>query len=436
MDYESYLNEIGSCRKPSPIRCQIEKFKNVLAKAGPKPIYLSGGLPNADTFPTTKASFRLRDGTDLELDEDMMEHALQYDTSPGNTDLLKWVYELQSQVHNPPTYNNEQHHGKMECIITCGAQHGLSLIFEDIVSKGDYILIETPTYPGVMSLLLPMGPQLVPVEADEHGIIPSKLRETLSRWNPATMQHPGKDGPKLLYCVPNCGNPTGASLTLERKKEIYQLAREYKFIIVEDDPYFFLKTKPYTPSFLSIDEDGRVLRADSMSKIISAGIRIGILSGPSPLMKKIKFHVECTVQTASGLSQQYLLALLQKWGHEGFYEHTDKLAEFYQNKKRDCIAAADKYLKDVAEWNEPAGGLFMWIKMKVKDSMPLINKAIKDKNVFAVPGVYFMLDANTPCPYIRVAFSNSNPEELKQAFQSISEVVKDHWSKNGTNTPE
>ena len=88
-----------------------------------------------------------------------------------------------------------------------------------------------------------MGPQLVPVEADEHGIIPSKLRETLSRWNPATIQHPGKDGPKLLYCVPNCGNPTGASLTLERKKQIYQLAREYKFIIVEDDPYFFLKTK-------------------------------------------------------------------------------------------------------------------------------------------------------------------------------------------------
>jgi aspartate/tyrosine/aromatic aminotransferase len=62
-------------------------------------------------------------------------------------------------------------------------------------------------------------------------------------WNPATIQHPGKDGPKLLYCVPNCGNPTGASLTLERKKQIYQLAREYKFIIVEDDPYFFLKTK-------------------------------------------------------------------------------------------------------------------------------------------------------------------------------------------------
>ena len=76
----------------------------------------------------------------------------------------------------------------------------------------------------------------------------------------------------------------------------------------------------------------------------------------------------------------------------------------------------------MAEWNEPAGGFFMWIKMKVKDSMPLMNKVIKDKNVFAVPGGHFMLDANTPCPYIRVAFSNSNPEQLKQVCFIVSMV--------------
>lgn len=85
-----------------------------------------------------------------------------------------------------------------------------------------------------------------------------------------------------------------------------------------------------------------------------------------------------------------------------------------------CTTFYCKLFSDVAEWNEPAGGLFMWIKLKVKDSMPLINKAIKDKNVFAVPGGYFMLDAKAPCPYIRIAFSTSNPEELNRVCYIVS----------------
>ncbi|CAC5367255.1 AADAT [Mytilus coruscus] len=317
----------------------------------------------------------------------------------------------------------------MKCIMTNGAQHGLSLVMENLVSKDDICLMESPSYAGAIALLRPLKPKVIPIDTDKHGIIPSELRKVLSRWNPSTIQHPGKDGPKLLYCVPTCGNPTGASITLERKTEIYELAKEYKFLIIEDDPYFYLKSRPYVPSFLSMDTDGLVLRMDTVSKVVSAGIRIGVLTGPSPLIDVFICNIETSVQQTSGLSQQFLLALLKKWGYEGFYANADKLAAFYESRKYECLEAARNQLKDVAEWDEPAGGMFLWIKLKVKDALPVVEKLVQEKSVFVAPGMYFTLDSK-PCPYIRVAFSNTTYEKLNKAFESLAQVIKNYKSEN------
>ncbi|XP_071135408.1 kynurenine/alpha-aminoadipate aminotransferase, mitochondrial-like [Mytilus edulis] len=427
MDYERYLNETGIGRKPSPIRAQHAKL--VCLEPEDDAIYLTGGLPNHSTFPAVKATFQLRDGSSIELDHNATKDALQYDATPGFKELLNWIYELQRRVHNPPTYNNDKHPGEMKCIMTNGAQHGLSLVMENLVCKDDICLMESPAYAGAIAVLNHLKPKMIPIDTDKHGIIPSELRKVLSRWNPSTIQHPGKDGPKLLYCVPTCGNPTGASLTLERKKEIYELAREYKFLIIEDDPYFYLRSKPYVPSFLSIDTDGLVLRMDSVSKVVSAGIRIGVLTGPAPLIDTFRCNIETSVQHTSGLSQQFLLALLKKWGYEGFFANADKMATFYEKRKYECLEAARNHLQDVAEWNEPAGGMFLWIKLKVKDAHPVVEKLIQEKNVFVAPGWYFILDSK-PCPYIRVSFSNTTYENMNKAFESLAQVIKKYKSEN------
>lgn len=120
--------------------------------------------------------------------------------------------------------------------------------------------------------------QLIDVELDSHGVVPARLREQLDNW-PSD-----KRKPKMLYTVPVGGNPTGVSQTLERKKEIYQIAQEHNLLILEDDPYYYLQYGDKIPSYLSMDVDGRVLRFDSMSKILSSGLRVGWATGPAELV--------------------------------------------------------------------------------------------------------------------------------------------------------
>lgn len=116
------------------------------------------------------------------------------------------------------------------------------------------------------------------MELDSHGVVPARLREQLDNW-PSD-----KRKPKMLYTVPVGGNPTGVSQTLERKKEIYQIAQEHNLLILEDDPYYYLQYGDKIPSYLSMDVDGRVLRFDSMSKILSSGLRVGWATGPAELV--------------------------------------------------------------------------------------------------------------------------------------------------------
>lgn len=119
---------------------------------------------------------------------------------------------------------------------------------------------------------------MIDVDLDSHGVVPSKLREQLDNW-PAD-----KRKPKMLYTVPVGGNPTGVSQTLDRKKEIYGIAREHNLLILEDDPYYYLQFGDKVASYLSMDTDGRVLRFDSMSKILSSGLRVGWATGPAELV--------------------------------------------------------------------------------------------------------------------------------------------------------
>lgn len=196
-----------------------------------------------------------------------------------------------------------------------------------LISPGDNVLFESPGYVGVIAFLRHQPCNLVgndlslplfvhvkmrlcsllilyswslslDVNLDSNGIVPSKLREQLDNW-PAD-----KRKPKLLYTVPVGGNPTGVSQTLERKKEIYDIARQHDLLILEDDPYFYLQFGDKIPSYFSMDVDGRVLRFDSMSKILSSGLRVGWATGPVELI-----NVMNLVTQVSFSSRFYISAL-------------------------------------------------------------------------------------------------------------------------------
>uniref|UniRef100_G3Q5Q9 Aminoadipate aminotransferase n=1 Tax=Gasterosteus aculeatus aculeatus TaxID=481459 RepID=G3Q5Q9_GASAC len=390
MNYARFLTAVSAARKPSPIRMLTELQQRSPASL----ISLAGGAPNPDTFPFRSASIEVKNGPTLTFDEATMKRALQYSASNGIPELLTWMKSLQKDLHKPPM--------EMDMCVTTGSQEGLCK-------------------------LQPLGCNLINVPSDQHGMIPAALKEVLSRWDPSEVHKPGSTAPKVLYTIPNGGNPTGASMTTQRKQEVYELARQYDMLIIEDDPYYFLQfDKPWSPTFLSMDVDGRIIRTDSFSKILSSGLRIGFVTGPKPLVDRVVLHIQASTMHTSTFTQLMVSQLLHSWGQEGFLQHIDRVIEFYRKQRDAMISSADKWLRDVAEWHTPSAGMFLWIKVKgVADTQQLIMQKALEKEVLLVPGGVFMINSSEPCPYVRAAFSLSTPEQIDEAFRRLSSLIKE-----------
>ncbi|XP_056614169.1 kynurenine/alpha-aminoadipate aminotransferase, mitochondrial [Triplophysa dalaica] len=423
MNYARFLTAVSAARKPSPIRLLTE----LQQRSPPSLISLAGGAPNPNTFPFQSARIKVKGGDDVVFDETVMKRALQYSGSYGIPELVSWMKNLQKSLHNPPTASYSPEKGQMELCVTTGSQEGLCKIFEMLVNPGDNVLLDAPTYSGTLAALQPLGCNIINVPSDQYGMIPKGLRDVLAQWDPVDVQKTVSTVPRLLYTIPNGGNPTGASMTLERKQEVYELARKYDLLIIEDDPYYFLQfEKPWAPTFLSMDLDGRVLRTDSFSKILSSGLRVGFVTGPKPLVDRVVLHIQASTMHTSTFTQLMISQLLHSWGQDGFLKHIDGVIEFYRCQRNAILFSADKWLKDVAEWHPPMAGMFLWIKLKdIKDTQQLIMERALEKEVLLVPGGAFNINSSDPSPYVRAAFSLSTPQQIDEAFRRLADLIKD-----------
>ena len=192
---------------------------------------------------------------------------------------------------------------KYDLVTTNGSQDGLSKSLEMLTNPGDSLVVEDHSFFSTFSILDPHGARYIPVDGDNEGIRPDSLWGALSsNWRPG---EPG--APKYIYTNPTGSNPTGTVLPAERKREIYQICSEYDMVIMEDDPYYYMQFlepgEERSPSFLSLDTDGRVLRFDSFSKMMSSGIRLGWVTGPKELVDKVVLHLQVSALHASSLSQ-------------------------------------------------------------------------------------------------------------------------------------
>ncbi|XP_069100420.1 kynurenine/alpha-aminoadipate aminotransferase, mitochondrial-like [Pleurodeles waltl] len=423
VNYSRFLNSVSAAREQSVIK----SLRVLASKSHSSLISMWGGVPNSSTYLFKKASITIYDGSVIEIDEDLMKIALDYSLGQGIPALVSWLKDLQILVHNPPTVNYSPDKGQMELCITNGGLEGLSKVFEMLVSPGDNVLVGEPIYEGALTMLRPLGCNIIGVPSDDQGINPQALKEVLSKWRPEDVRKPESRSPKFLYTVPTGGNPIGITLSTERKKAIYQIAREYDFLIIEDDPYYYLQfTKPLVPSFLSMDVDGRVLRTDSMSKVVSPGLRIGFLTGPKPLIHKAILHMESSSMHVSAFTQVMTSQLLYRWGQKDFLEHTDRVAEFYRLQRDAMLLSADKWLTGLAEWQCPNAGMFLWIKIKnIQDTENLVLEKAFKKEVLLAPGNSYLTDRSKPCPYVRASFSTCSPEQIDKGFQSLAMAIKE-----------
>ncbi|KAF9001590.1 pyridoxal phosphate-dependent transferase [Cyathus striatus] len=421
--YTDFLSDNARNRKPSPIR---DLFPLELT---PGVISLLAGKPNPATFPFTSLSFAARSPIDpsqenaLTVDPALLEVALQYSPTAGLKGLITWIEGLQEKMHGRKMGEG------WRVSMGAGSQDLIYKAVTALVNDGDSVLVESPVYAGVIPMFETLHCEQISVETDGQGIKSASLRQILENW-PA-----GKAKPKVLYTVPYGCNPTGMTATLERRKEVLQLAREHNFLILEDDPYFYLYygDAPRYPSYFALEREqqdmGRVLRFDSLSKILSAGIRIGFASGPEPLLSAIDRHTATSNLQVSSFTQAVVQTLLESWGYDGFVRHTERVSAFYREKRDVFEKAMKKYLNGLAEWVSPEAGMFFWFKLllhddpqKEGDSQAVIQTKAFEKGVLALPGTVFMPGGETTA-YVRASFSLTPEEDVDKALQRLRDAV-------------
>ncbi|KAJ6620041.1 TdiD protein [Mycena sp. CBHHK59/15] len=430
--YAPFLSDIAKARKPSPIRSlfPLEKTPGLLS--------LLAGKPNPATFPFTSFSFTARPpgapmsdadaGADADAQPDIalsiggadLAAALQYGDTGGMPRLVAWLGALQRAVHG----RAPQGEGWGMSVGT-GSQDLLSKAIIALLNPGDAVLVQSPVYAGVIPLFDSLKCEQIEVDADAEGISSASLRAILEGW-PAE-----KPKPKVLYTIPYGGNPTGATTTLARRREVLQLAREYNFLIMEDDPYFYLfyGTGAREPSYFALEAAegaGRVLRFDSISKILSAGMRIGFASGPLVLLRAIEAHTATANLQPAALTQAVTCSLLEAWGLDGFLAHTRAVSEFYRKKRDVFEAAMQRHLGGLAEWTSPESGLFFWFKLLIPgdDAARLVREQAFARGVLALPGTVFLPDGR-PTAYVRAAFSLLGAAEVDEAVRRLRGAVLD-----------
>lgn len=410
-------------------------------------ISLAGGMPNPKLFPVGGITFTMQDGTKLDLAPADVVAALQYSPTPGLPELVDRLTRMQVGEHKPPK--------PVAVTVTPGSQDGLAKLFDALVSKDDTLLLEAPTYSGSLALVEPIGCRIAAVPTDDGGLQPEAMAAMLDGWNAATQ---GRK-PRVLLTIPTGGNPTGASLSLERKRAIYDIARKHDLIIVEDSPYYYLSYAPSREaSLLSMDTDGRVVRTDSFSKILSAGIRVGFLTGPPAIIERVNLHNQASIMHCSGLSQAMVLALLRHWRAgdapaagagasatgsgplgEAFEAHLAGVRRFYSAQCDAFMASADRHLRAnadgtgelLAEFGRPSAGMFIWMKLRgVEDTFDLVTKEAAAAKVLFVPGsAFFPGCGSAKTPYVRAAFSTASPAEMETALERLGGLLRARQAK-------
>ncbi|KAF7312725.1 PLP-dependent transferase [Mycena indigotica] len=437
--YTNFLSDVAKSRLPSPIRSLFP------LEATPGMISLLAGKPNPASFPFTSFSFtarappgdpsgvpRTEEDIAVSLSNADLAAALQYGPTNGFPALVDWFYQLQSVVHG-----RERGEG-WSLSIGNGSQDLVSKAIVALLNPGDPVLVQSPVYAGVIPLFHSLQCKQIEVEADADGISSDALRSILEQWPTSSPK------PKILYTIPYGGNPTGATASIQRRQEVLALARDHNLLIIEDDPYYYLYFGPSAsrpPSYFAMERSdpscdgqavGRVLRLDSLSKVLSAGLRIGVVSGPSPIIRAIDAHTATANLQPAGLTQAVAAALMNSptWGHSGFLRHVDSVASLYKAKRDVFEEALQRHLgKDgLAEWSTPQAGLFFWFRLIAADgdgdSAALVRTKAFERGVLALPGTVFLPDGRKT-GYVRAAFSLLGPEEVDEAMKRLAQAVRD-----------
>lgn len=428
MNYSRFITAVTDNKKISD-RKFYTRILNNAANATPDCISFCAGMPSDKTYPFKKITVECTDGSTLVVEEDECLKLMPYQTAYGLPKLIASIKKIHRKYHSPPTMDSTDSNA-WDAVVTQGAAGGVSLLFSVLLKKDDLVLVEDYGFGAVRSKIYLREADCAPIKTDELGMIPEDLIKVLDELKEKSIN------PRVLLINPNGQNPTGTICPMDRKQAIYKIAQDFDLMIVEDDPYHYLQYIPErVGSFQSIDVDGRVIRVDSVSKLIAPSIRIGWVSGPKAIIKHV---VEAQIghsMACSSISQVLVSKLLELWQLEGFETRINYLSNEYRIKRDITDKALQKHFKDIGEWQTPQAGLFFWIRLKnVSNSSFLVDiEESKKYKVFAVPGLEYNCKQSEVSSYIRICFTKVISSEVDEGIRRLSEFIKDHTNRIDSN---
>lgn len=381
--------------KPSAIR---EIFKYA---ADPEVVSLSAGNPSPEAFPIEE----IKEISSRLLEENPIG-VLQYSVTEGYPQLRETLKEYMKSHHNV---------GKDfdDILITTGAQQIMDLATKSLVNEGDVVITEAPSFIGSLNTFRSYNAKLVGVKIDDDGMNMEELEKALQTHKNA----------RFIYTIPNFQNPSGITMSLEKRKKMYELAKKYNVLILEDNPYGDLRySGEYIPCIKSFDDEGIVIYAGSMSKVISPGIRVAYVIAPKPIFQKMVVCKQGNDVHTNIWSQMVCNELMTKYD---FDAHLEKLRNLYRKKAQFMMDLMDKYLVPMGiTYAKITGGLFTMCTLPdYVDMQEFCKDAIKNK-VCVVPGNAFLTDESEECHTFRVNFSTPTDEQLEKGIKLLAKTAE------------
>ena len=376
----------------------------------PEVISFAGGLPDTSSFPTETFA-----AITQQIADESCAKALQYGPTDGLAETKTCIADVMAAEGMSVDTD--------DVIVTTGGQQVLDLATKTLIDPGDTIVAEGPSYPGALNAFQAYQANVVQIDMDSDGMRVDLLEETLDR-----LERDGKR-PKFIYTVPSFQNPGGVTMSLPRRKRLVEVARERELLVLEDNPYGLLRYEgDPLPTLYSLDGGVYVMYLGTFSKIFSPGLRLGWVVAPPPVLARINLGKQQADLCTSTLSQILVQAYFA--GHD-WRDYIDTLSEIYRSRRDTMLDALAEHFPAQAEWTRPGGGLFIWATLpEFIDTSDLLARALRE-NVAFVPGEGAFLDGRGRSS-MRLNFSGSNEERIREGIRRIGEVIKEQVALYGT----
>ena len=385
-----------SSLQPSVIR-EILKFTS-----DPEVISLAAGNPAPEAFPAKE----IADISAKLLAENPVA-ALQYSVTEGYTPLRD---RLKERMQKADCFDPDSD----ELIITSGAQQANELACKVLLNEGDTLLCEAPSFIGSLNAFKSYNVDLVGIPMEEDGMNLEALENALK----------SAAKPKLIYIIPNFQNPTGLCTSLEKRKAIYELAKKYGVMILEDNPYGDIRfAGENIPSIKTMDKDGIVIYSRTFSKTLAPGLRVGYVSAPKPVIQKIVVCKQVSDVHTNIMAQIICDEYLKNYDMDA---HLEDIRKIYRHKCGLMLDEIDKNFSKKITVTKPEGGLFIWATLPEGcDMMSFCNTAVQKYKVAVVPGTAFLIRESDKTSSFRLNFSTPTDEQLVKGCEILGKLSKE-----------